>query len=51
MNARLSSYSPPPPRAAADVLQRLRSREPATALDRDFYTHPEDFQLDLEMIW
>ncbi|GAC1309377.1 MAG: aromatic ring-hydroxylating dioxygenase subunit alpha [Steroidobacteraceae bacterium] len=50
MNARPSSNSPPP-RAAADVLQRLRSREPATALDRDFYTHPEDFQLDLEMIW
>ena len=33
------------------MLQRLRDRRPATALDRDFYTSPDDFQIDLELIW
>jgi len=34
-----------------DMLRRLRSRKPATALERDFYTSPDDYQIDLEMIW
>jgi Rieske 2Fe-2S family protein len=34
-----------------EMLRRLRQRKPATALERDFYTSPEDFQIDLDMIW
>lgn len=34
-----------------DMLNRLRSRRPATALERDFYTSHDDFQIDLDMIW
>jgi Rieske 2Fe-2S family protein len=33
------------------MLSRLRARKPATALERDFYVSPEDYQIDLEMIW
>ena len=33
------------------MLSRLRRRKPATALERDFYTSAEDFQVDLDMIW
>jgi Rieske 2Fe-2S family protein len=33
------------------MLSRLRRRNPATALERDFYVSPDDFQIDLEMIW
>jgi Rieske 2Fe-2S family protein len=33
------------------MLSRLRRRNPATALERDFYVSPEDFRIDLEMIW
>ncbi len=33
------------------MLRRLRGRKPATALARDFYTSPEDFRIDLDMIW
>jgi Rieske 2Fe-2S family protein len=33
------------------VLERLRHRKPATALERDFYVSPENFQVDLDMIW
>jgi Rieske 2Fe-2S family protein len=33
------------------MLRRLRERKPATALERDFYTNAEDFQLDLDAIW
>ena len=33
------------------MLQRLRRRKPFTALDRDFYTSPDDFHFDLELIW
>src|SRR3984957_17128380 len=34
-----------------ETLSRLRSRKPATALERDFYTSPENFRIDLDMIW
>jgi len=33
------------------MLSRLRDRNPETALERDFYCSPEDYQVDLEMIW
>jgi glycine betaine catabolism A len=34
-----------------DMLSRLRHREPATPLPREFYCSNEDYQIDLEMIW
>jgi Rieske 2Fe-2S family protein len=37
--------------ARDEMLQRLLARKPATALERDFYTSPADYQIDLEMIW
>jgi Rieske 2Fe-2S family protein len=37
--------------ARDEMLNRLRNRRPATALDRDFYTSQSDYQIDLEMIW
>jgi Rieske 2Fe-2S family protein len=37
--------------AREDMLGRLRNRKPATALERDFYTSADDFQVDLDMIW
>lgn len=37
--------------AREDMLNRLRGRDRATALERDFYTSPDDFQVDLDMIW
>jgi len=33
------------------MLSRLRRRRPETALERDFYCSPADYQVDLEMIW
>jgi len=33
------------------MLARLRRRKPETALQRDFYCSPEDFQIDLQTIW
>jgi len=33
------------------MLRRLRNRKPATALERDFYTSPEDFEIELDLIW
>jgi glycine betaine catabolism A len=33
------------------MLSRLRNRNPETALERDFYCNPEDYQVDLDMIW
>jgi Rieske 2Fe-2S family protein len=51
MNARLSPTARPAMNAREDMLSRLRRRKPATALERDFYTSPEDFQIDLDMIW
>ena len=33
------------------MLNRLRGRNHETALERDFYCSPEDYQVDLEMIW
>ena len=37
---------------ARDVmLKRLRRRNPETALEREFYCSPEDYQVDLDMIW
>jgi Rieske 2Fe-2S family protein len=33
------------------MLGRLRRRNPLTALDRSFYCSPEDYQIDLDMIW
>jgi len=33
------------------MLNRLRGRNPETALERDFYCSPEDYQVDLDMIW
>ena len=37
--------------AREEMLARLRNRKPATALERDFYTSPDDFQVDLDLIW
>ena len=51
MNARLSPNTPSVLTAREDMLARLRRRKPATALERDFYTKPEDFQIDLDLIW
>ncbi len=51
MNARLNPTARPAMTAREDMLDRLRRRKPATALERDFYTSPEDFQIDLDMIW
>jgi glycine betaine catabolism A len=37
---------------ARDVmLKRLRRRNPETALEREFYCSPEEYQVDLDMIW
>src|SRR6202167_4456348 len=33
------------------ILSRLRRRKPETALEREFYCSPEEYQVDLEMIW
>jgi glycine betaine catabolism A len=33
------------------MLNRLRGRNPETALEREFYCSREDFQVDLDMIW
>jgi glycine betaine catabolism A len=33
------------------ILTRLRQRNPETALERDFYCSPEDYQIDLDLIW
>ncbi len=33
------------------MLNRLRGRNLETALERDFYCSPEDYQVDLDMIW
>jgi Rieske 2Fe-2S family protein len=33
------------------MLSRLRHRQAATPLHQDFYCSPEDYQVDLEMIW
>ena len=33
------------------MLGRLRRRNPDTALERSFYTNPQDYQIDLDMIW
>jgi len=33
------------------LLSRLRLRKPETALDRDFYCSPGDYQVELELIW
>jgi Rieske 2Fe-2S family protein len=33
------------------MLSRLRRRRPETALERDFYCSPADYQVDLDMIW
>ncbi len=55
MNARLNSTvnptANPTMNARADMLNRLRHRKPASALERDFYTSPDDFRIDLDMIW
>ncbi len=32
------------------MLNRLRGRNPETALEREFYCSPEDYEVDLEMI-
>src|SRR5271156_2208011 len=37
---------------ARDVMfRRLRGRNLETALERDFYCSPDDYQVDLDMIW
>ena len=51
MNARPNPTAPRAFDARDDLLARLRRRKPFTALERDFYTSPEDFRLDLELIW
>jgi Rieske 2Fe-2S family protein len=33
------------------ILSRLRRRKPETALEREFYCSPEEYQVDLDMIW
>src|SRR5271156_5288300 len=33
------------------MLARLRARKPATPLVQEFYCSPEDYQIDLDMIW
>ncbi len=33
------------------ILNRLRGRNLETALEREFYCSPEDYQVDLDMIW
>jgi Rieske 2Fe-2S family protein len=33
------------------ILSRLRHRPAQTPLSRDFYCSPEEYQVDLEMIW
>ncbi len=33
------------------LLSRLRLRKPETALDRDFYCSPADYQVELDLIW
>jgi Rieske 2Fe-2S family protein len=37
--------------ARDDILERLRRRRLETPLTRDFYCSPEDYQVDLDMIW
>lgn len=37
--------------ARESMLKRLRERNPLSALERDFYTSGEDYQIDLDMIW
>ena len=37
--------------ARDEMLSRLRGRNPKTALEREFYCSPADYQVDLEMIW
>ena len=51
MNARFTPSPSTALNARDDLLQRLRRRKAATALERDFYTSPADFQIDLDMIW
>jgi len=50
MNARLNPTARPAMNPREDMLSRLRRRRPSTALERDFYTSPADFQIDLDMI-
>ena len=33
------------------LMSRLRLRKPETALDRDFYCSPADYQTELDLIW
>jgi len=33
------------------ILSRLQRRKPNTALEREFYCSPEEYQVDLDMIW
>jgi Rieske 2Fe-2S family protein len=51
MNAHLNLNANPGVNARQDMLSRLRRRKPATALERDFYTSPEDYKIDLDLIW
>jgi Rieske 2Fe-2S family protein len=51
MNARLNPSAAPGSSVRDEVLSNLRRRNPATALERDFYTRPENFQIDLDLIW
>ena len=51
MNARLNLNADADRRVREEMVGRLRRRNRATALERDFYTSPEDYRLDLDMIW
>jgi glycine betaine catabolism A len=51
MNARLDINTDAHKRVREEMLNRLRRRNRVTALERDFYTNPEDYRLDLDMIW
>ena len=51
MNARLNLNADADRRVREEMVNRLRRRNRATALERDFYTSPEDYRLDLDLIW
>jgi Rieske 2Fe-2S family protein len=51
MNARLNLNANLGVSAREEMLNRLRRRKPATALERDFYTSLEGYRIDLDLIW
>ena len=55
IDARHRADDPTSNRAGLSARDRLRhrlsGRKSSTALDRDFYTSPEDYQIELDLIW